>query len=77
MPEQWEEVRLRQIRQEKGMTQEELARRAGITQSAVSALEKGKIEPTLKTALTIAGILGVGLFMIWVLSGDKSKGGSK
>ena len=72
---QWEEVRLREIRKEKGLTQAELAQQSGLTQAAVSALEKGKIDPTLKTALTIAGVLGVALAAIWVFSESK-KGGS-
>lgn len=65
---------MREVRKQVGMTQVELAERAGLSQAAVSALEKGKIDPTLKTALTIAAILGVALAAIWVFS-DPVKGG--
>lgn len=73
----WNEVRLREIRQQKGLTQKELAEQAGLNQSTVSLLEQGKIDPTLRTALTIAAILGVLLTAIWVFSDGKngSKGG--
>ena len=35
-------ARLRQLREAAGLTQEELARRAGLTRNAVSALERGE-----------------------------------
>lgn len=75
----WNEVRLREIRQQKGMTQKELAEKAGLNQSTVSLLEQGKIDPTLKTALTIGAILGVLITAVWVFSDSKAapKGGVK
>lgn len=43
------------------MTQEELARQAGVTRQTIIAMEKGKYSPTLELAFRIALIFGVPL----------------
>jgi len=40
---------IRKIRKELGITQEELARRAGVTQAYIAKLETGKVDPRLST----------------------------
>ncbi|MDK2913773.1 MAG: hypothetical protein PWQ79_688 [Thermococcaceae archaeon] len=40
---------IRRIRKELGITQEELARRAGVTQAYIAKLESGKVDPRLST----------------------------
>ncbi len=40
---------IRRIRKELGITQEELARRAGVTQAYIAKLEAGKVDPRLST----------------------------
>jgi len=40
---------VRKIRKELGITQEELARKAGVTQAYVAKLESGKVDPRLST----------------------------
>ncbi|ASI98476.1 CBS domain-containing protein [Thermococcus celer] len=40
---------IRRIRKELGITQEELARKAGVTQAYVAKLEAGKVDPRLST----------------------------
>jgi putative transcriptional regulator len=43
------------------MTQEELARQAGVTRQTIIAMEKGKYSPTLELAFRIALIFSVPL----------------
>lgn len=51
--------RIREIRIEKGLTQETLAVRAGLTRSYVSLLENGKKIPAISTLYRVASVLGV------------------
>lgn len=50
---------VRRARIEKGMTQEELAERAGTSQFYVSSLEAGRRNPTVVTVFELAQALGV------------------
>ncbi len=45
---------LKKLRQEKGITQEDLAYNSGISLSQIARIETGKINPTLCTLLEIA-----------------------
>jgi transcriptional regulator with XRE-family HTH domain len=47
------------IRKEKGLTQEELAERSGLSQQYLSGLEQGRRNPTIVTLYEIANALGV------------------
>lgn len=49
------------IRQSKGLTQEELAKKLGISKSAISRYESGQRDPNLDSADKIASVLGVAL----------------
>lgn len=51
--------RIKQLRKDKGMTQEKLAERADLTAEAVTRVERGVRIPTLKTLGKIAFGLGV------------------
>lgn len=46
-------------RQERGLTQEQLAARSGLTQHYISGLEKGARNPTVLTLVELANALGV------------------
>lgn len=53
---------LRRLREERDLTQEELAFHAGIKQTAVSRYETGRAHPDLKTLLKLAtGLMATGL----------------
>ncbi len=54
-------IRLRQLREQKGMTQIALAEKAGIEQQHLSNLELGKKEAKLKVIEMLATGLGVSL----------------
>nr|WP_206204045.1 helix-turn-helix transcriptional regulator [Thermococcus sp. ES12] len=45
---------MRELREELGITQEELARALGVTRQTIIAIEKGKYDPSLKLAFKIA-----------------------
>jgi transcriptional regulator with XRE-family HTH domain len=53
--------RIKQIRLNKGLTQENLAVRSGLTKSYISLLEAGKKVPAIYTLSNIAGALGISI----------------
>ena len=63
---------IRRLRFEHGeMTQEELARRSGITRQTVIALEAGKYAPSLELAFRIAGAFRCGLEEVFYVKAGK------
>ena len=52
-------TRLRLARQARGLSQQQLAGVAGVTRQAVSAVESGHSDPSLRVALSLARALGV------------------
>lgn len=65
--------RLKEIRVEKGLTQESLADEIGVTRQTIIAVEKAKFVPSVKLALELASVLGVPLEDLFWL--EDSKGG--
>lgn len=52
---------VRRLRMDKGWSQDELAARLKVEQTAVSLIENARANPTLQTLEDIAGCLGVNL----------------
>ena len=52
-------TRLRLARQARGLSQQQLAGVAGVTRQAVSAVESGHSDPSLRVALGLARALGM------------------
>lgn len=52
-------MRLRQIRARRGMTQETLAKKAGVSRAYLSRLEMGRHDPPLSRLRKLANALGV------------------
>jgi transcriptional regulator with XRE-family HTH domain len=52
-------ARIKALRIERGLRQNELAQKAGLTPSLVSQIESGKLTPSLHTLGRLAGALGV------------------
>ncbi len=50
-----------QAREKSGLTQEEVAKKIGCTQTAISYFEKGVKTPSLSIVMTLAEIYGVSL----------------
>lgn len=63
---------VRRVRIEKGLTQEELAERAGTSQFYVSSLEAGRRNPTVVTVATLAKALGVDHLALLRPNGESS-----
>ena len=61
---------IKYFREKRQISQEELAKRAGITQSAISLYEKGEITPKLIVADKIANALGITIEQL--MKGDDS-----
>ena len=53
------ETKIRQYRQDKGMTQQELAELTGVTRQTINALENARYNPSLILAYRITKVLGV------------------
>ncbi|HPU02148.1 MAG: helix-turn-helix transcriptional regulator [Firmicutes bacterium] len=49
--------RIRELRKELGLRQEDLARKAGVTRQTINAIENNKYNPTLILAMKLARIL--------------------
>ncbi|AMQ18308.1 predicted transcription regulator, containing DNA-binding HTH domain [Thermococcus kodakarensis KOD1] len=62
--------RLRELREERGLTQEELAKALGVTRQTIIAIEKGKYDPSLKLAFKIARFFGLNIEDIFIYEGD-------
>jgi transcriptional regulator with XRE-family HTH domain len=50
---------VRRVREEKGMTREDLARRSGVSRNAIARLELGEREPSVRTLAGLARALGI------------------
>ena len=61
---------LTKIRKALGMTQAELSKRSGLTPAAISQIEKGQREPSLKSILAIMKVLPVSFERLVGLSHD-------
>ena len=61
---------LRKLREERGLTQEELAKALGVTRQTIIAIEKGKYDPSLRLAFKIARFFGVKIEDIFLYEGD-------
>lgn len=55
------EDRIRALRQQRKMTQEELAERLGVARPMISAYENGTHQPSHETLLKIASVFGVSM----------------
>lgn len=52
-------LRIKELRERKDLTQTELAKRVGVTQSAVAKWETGGFTPSTSTLFSLADVLGV------------------
>lgn len=50
---------IRERRKELGLSQEELAKRCGVTRQTVNAIENNKYDPTLALAFALSRVLGL------------------
>jgi len=50
-------IKLKSVRLEKGLTQEELASKVGVSRQTINYIERGKYKPTILLALKISRVL--------------------
>ncbi|MEM2913639.1 MAG: helix-turn-helix transcriptional regulator [Candidatus Bathyarchaeia archaeon] len=62
--------RLRELRAKYRMTQEDLARKVGVTRQTIIAIENGKYLPSLKLAYKIANIFGMKIEDVFIFEED-------
>jgi putative transcriptional regulator len=63
--------RIRVLRAEHEMTQEQLAELVGVTRNTIISIEKDKYCPSLKLGFRIARIFGVGIDQVFSYEEDK------
>jgi putative transcriptional regulator len=63
--------RLRELRENRNLTQEELAKALGVTRQTIIAIEKGKYDPSLKLAFKIARFFGLKIEDIFIYEGGE------
>ena len=52
-------ARVEEARKKKGLTQEELAERIGVSQSMINHIEKARKKPSFENAVALANELGI------------------
>ncbi|GAB6102983.1 helix-turn-helix transcriptional regulator [Thermococcus atlanticus] len=65
--------RLRELRELKGLTQEELAKALGVTRQTIIAIERGRYDPSLRLAFKIARFFGVKIEDVFLYGGEKDE----
>jgi putative transcriptional regulator len=61
---------LREIRRDRGLTQESLAQATGVTRQTIIAVEQGKFRPSVELALRLARELDVSVHEVFWLKDD-------
>jgi len=64
--------KIRELRTERGMTQEQLAKAVGVSRQSVIAIENGKYDPSLELAYRIAKTFGKSIEEIF-LFGEENR----
>nr|WP_319376262.1 helix-turn-helix transcriptional regulator [uncultured Methanoregula sp.] len=63
--------RIKVLRAERDMTQEQLAELVGVTRNTIISIEKDKYCPSLKLGFRIARLFGVGIDNVFTYEEDK------
>lgn len=58
--------RLKMLRAERDWSQQDLADRLGVSRQSVNAIEKGRYDPSLPLAFTIADLFGLPIEAIFI-----------
>jgi putative transcriptional regulator len=63
--------RVKELRAERGWTQEELAKAAGVSRQSINSIERNRYVPSLPLALTFARVFGCATDEIFTLEGER------
>ena len=66
-------TRIKELRAIQGLTQAELARKAGVRRETIVFLEKGKYNPSLQLAWSIAQVFGLHIEEVFLLERDHTQ----
>ncbi|PWR75084.1 helix-turn-helix transcriptional regulator [Methanospirillum stamsii] len=69
--------RIKVLRAERDMTQEELANLIGVTRNTIISIEKDKYCPSMKVGFRIARVFGVGLEDVFFYEEEKDGPGTE
>lgn len=58
------------------MTQEDLARRVGVSRQTIVAIERGRYDPSVSLAIRIARVFAVPVEEVFILHQDEDQGNS-
>ena len=67
--------RIRELRQAKGLSQEELAFKAGVHRTYLGGIERGERNPSLKNIVAIADALEIALSKLFLFAEHRPKTG--
>jgi putative transcriptional regulator len=68
-------VHLKRFRFERrGMTQQQLAERVGVTRQTIISIERGKYKPSIELALRLARVFGVPVEALFELESAEEEG---
>jgi putative transcriptional regulator len=62
---------MKELREQRHLTQEQLAQMVGVRRETILFLEKGKYNPSLQLAYNIAKVLGVTIEEVFIFEQDK------
>jgi putative transcriptional regulator len=63
--------RLREMREEVGLSQRELAESVGVTRQTINSVERGRYDPSLELAFELAEFFGCHAEDIFLYDGDE------
>lgn len=66
--------RIEEIRKERGIRQEELAKMLGVSRQTVSSLETGRYNPSISLAFKVARCFGMTIEEVFIYEEDEQKG---
>ncbi|MCL1828962.1 MAG: helix-turn-helix transcriptional regulator [Oscillospiraceae bacterium] len=65
--------RVRELREEIGITQKELGERVCVSRQAINAIETGKFDPSIWLAYDLAQMFGVSIESLFLFRGEDRK----
>lgn len=65
--------RVRQMREERGLTQKELGEQVSVSRQAINAIETGKFDPSIWLAYDLASFFGVSIESLFIFRQEDRK----
>jgi putative transcriptional regulator len=65
--------KVRDLREERGMTQKELGESVGVSRQAINAIETGKFDPSIWLAFDLARLFGLSIEELFVFAEEDRK----